>query len=123
MNVPNYSCPSRRIKNVNIEKLVPEDLDNLLGKFSVDVKKQGGGDYEAEPLKIMQCALDRYLKDNGLLHLSIIHRPKSSEVWYTKVEMGQITIGNIMKSMASCLDTNTKSTNPYLRVEDLRACA
>ena len=49
------------------------------------------------------------------LYLSIIYRPKSSEVWYTKVQMGQNTIGNIVKSMASCLDTNKKLTNHSMR--------
>ena len=55
------------------------------------------------------------MKDSGPLYLSIIHRPKSSEVWYTKVRMGQNTIGNIVKSMASCLDTNKKLTNHGMR--------
>ena len=46
--------------------IFPEDLDNyLLGKFYSEVKKQDGEDYEPESLKIMQCALDRYLKENG----------------------------------------------------------
>ena len=271
MNVLNYWCTSRRIQNVNIETMAPQDLDELLGKFYAEIKKQDGEDYEPESLKIMQCALDRYLKengyeisivrdrefrksqeilnakaislrqqgkgkrphkaqpmtpveeralwekgqlgdfnarvltntnfknlteqlglrgrqehydsyvedfiirqqqdageivefregptrtrsgglrirrrstlqlmfstdggerdpvrlfklwlskrpegmkDNGPLYLSIIHRPKSSEVWYTKVRMGQNTIGNIVKSMASCLDTNKKLTNHSMR--------
>ena len=65
MNVLNYWCASRRIQNVNIETMAPEDLDNLLGKFYAEVKKQDGEDYEPESLKIMQCALERYLKENG----------------------------------------------------------
>ena len=56
------------------------------------------------------------MKDNGPLYLSIINRPKSPEVWYTKIRMGQNTIGNIMKSMASCLNTsNKKLTNHSMR--------
>ena len=57
------------------------------------------------------------LKTNipGTLYLSIINRPKSADVWYTKVRMGQNTIGNLMKSMASCLRTNKKLTNHSMR--------
>ena len=51
------------------------------------------------------------MKDTGPLYLSIINRLKSTDVWYTNIRMGQNTIGNIMKSMASCLKTNKKLTN------------
>ena len=47
--------------------------------------------------------------------LSVINRPKSPDAWYTKISMGQNTIGNIMKSMASCLKTNKKLTNHNMR--------
>ena len=65
MNVLNYWCASHRIQNVNIETMAPENLDKLLGKFYAEVKKQDGEDYEPELLKIMQCALERYLEENG----------------------------------------------------------
>ena len=55
------------------------------------------------------------MKNTGPLYLSIINRPKSADVWYTKVRMGQNTIGNLMKSMASCLRTNKKLTNHSMR--------
>ena len=55
------------------------------------------------------------MKDTGPLYLSVINRPKSPDVWYTKIRMGQNTIGNIMKSMASCLKTNKKLTNHSMR--------
>lgn len=271
MNVFKSWCSARRIQNVNIETMAPEKLDKLLERFYAEVKKQDGGDYEPESLKIMQCAIERHLKehgykvsivrgrefrksqetlnakaislrqdgkgkrpnkaeplepeeetalwekgqlgdfnarvltntnfknlteqlglrgrqehydsyvedfivrqqedgskviefregptktrsgglrikrrstpqlmfstnggerdpvrlfelwlskrpegmkDNGPLYLSIIARPKSSDVWYTKVRMGQNTIGNIMKSMASCLNTTKKLTNHSMR--------
>ena len=271
MNVFKKWCKSRRIQNVNIETMSPVELDKLLGKFYAEIKKQDGEDCEPESLRIMQCALERYLKDNGYeisilrdrefrksqdilnakaiflrqqgkgkrpnkaqamtlaeetalwekaqlgnfnarvltntnfknlteqlglrgrqehydsyvedfiirqqedggevvefresptktrsgglrikqrstpqlmfstdggerdpvrlfklwlskrpegmkdngpLYLSIINRPKSPEVWYTKIRMGQNTIGNIMKSMAKCLNTNKKLTNHSMR--------
>ena len=43
----------------------PVELDKLLGKFYAEIKKQDGEDYEPESLRIMQCAPERYLKDNG----------------------------------------------------------
>ena len=55
------------------------------------------------------------MKDNGPLYLSIINRPKSPEVWYTTIRTGRNTIGTIMKSMASCLNTNKKLTNHSMR--------
>ena len=271
MNVFNSWCIARRFQNVNIETMATLDLDKVLCKFYAEVKKKDGEDYEPESLRIMQCAIERYLKengyefsilrsrefrksqeilnakaislrregkgkrpnkaqclepeeesalwekgqlgdfnarvltninfknlseqlgfrgrqehydsyvedfvvrpqqdgseavefregptktrsgglrirrrstpqlmfstdgsdkdpvrlfklwlskrpegmkDNGPLYLSIINRPKSSEVWYTKVRMGQNTIGNIVKSMASCLNTNKKLTNHSMR--------
>ena len=33
--------------------------------FYAEIKKQDDEDYEPESLRIMQCALERYLKDNG----------------------------------------------------------
>ena len=55
------------------------------------------------------------MKDTGPLYLSIINCPQSPDVWYTKIRMGQNTISNIMKSMASCLKTNKKLTNHSMR--------
>ncbi|XP_073245710.1 uncharacterized protein KIAA1958-like [Porites lutea] len=267
MNVFKSWCQSRHLENVNIETMAPEELDNILSKFYAEVKKRDGDDYEPECLKIMQSAIERYLKeknyplsivrsrefhnsqeilhakaislrqqgkgkrpnksqpltseeksslwlkgqlgdfngkvltnvnfknltdqlgfrgrqehydayvedfvirqqedgsevvefregptktrsggltisrrttpqamystdggktdpvrlfklwlskrpdgmkDKGPLYLSVINRPKSNDIWYTKIRMGENTIGNIMKSMASCLKTNKKLTN------------
>ena len=54
-------------------------------------------------------------KDTGPNYLSVINRPQSPDVWYTKIRMGQNTIGNIMRSMASFLKTNKKLTNHSMR--------
>ena len=271
MNVFKSWCQSRHLENVNIETMAPEELDNILSKFYAEVKKRDGDDYEPECLKIMQGAIERYLKeknyplsivrsrefhnsqeilhakaislrqqgkgkrpnksqpltseeesslwlkgqlgdfngevltnvnfknlteqlgfrgrqehydayvedfvirqqedgsevvefregatktrsggltisrrttpqamystdggktdpvrlfklwlskrpdgmkDKGPLYLSVINRPKSNDIWYTKIRMGENTIGNIMKSMASCLKTNKKLTNHSMR--------
>ena len=69
---------------------------------------------KGDPVKLFQLWLSERpegMKNTGPLYLSIINRPKSADVWYTKVRMGQNTIGNLMKSMASCLRTNEKLTN------------
>ena len=51
------------------------------------------------------------MKDNGPLYLTVINRPKSADVWYARVCMGENIIGNIVKSMATCLKTTKKLTN------------
>ena len=66
--------------------MAPEDLDNLLRKFHAEAKKQEGEDYEPESLKIMQCALERYLKENGY-EISIVRGrefQKSQEILNAK---------------------------------------
>ena len=55
------------------------------------------------------------MKDTGPLYLSVINRPQSPDAWCTKIRMGQITIDNIMKSMASCLKTSKKLTSHSMR--------
>ena len=69
---------------------------------------------ERDPVRLFKLWLSKRsegMKDNGPLYLSVIDRPKSPQVWYTKVRMGQNTIGNIVKSKASCFNTNKKLTN------------
>ena len=69
---------------------------------------------ERDPVRLFKLWLSKRpegMKDNGPLYLSIINRPKSPKVWYTKIRMGQ----NIMKSMAKCLNTNKKLTNHSMR--------
>ena len=64
---------------------------------------------KGDPVRLFKLWLSKRpegMKNTGPLYLSIINRPKSVDVWYTKVLMRQNTISNIMKSMASCLRTN-----------------
>ena len=64
---------------------------------------------KSDPVRLFKLWLSKRpegMKNTGPLYLSIINRPKSVDVWYTKVLMRQNTISNIMKSMASCLRTN-----------------
>ena len=73
---------------------------------------------KTDPVRLFKLWLSKRpegMKDTGPLYLSIINSPKSTDVWYTKIRMGQNTIGNIMKSMASCLKTNKKLTNHSMR--------
>jgi len=73
---------------------------------------------KTDPVRLLKLWLSKRpegMKDTGPLYLSIINRPQSPDVWYTKIRMGQNTIGNIMKSMASCLKTNKKLTNHSMR--------
>ena len=73
---------------------------------------------KTDPVRLFKLWLSKRpegMKDTGPLYLSIINRPQSTDVWYTKIRMGQNTIGNIMKSMASCLKTNKKLTNHSMR--------
>ena len=73
---------------------------------------------KSDPVRLFKLWLSKRpegMKNTGPLYLSIINRPKSVDVWYTKVLMRQNTIGNIMKSMASCLRTNKKLTNHSMR--------
>ena len=56
-----------RNRDINLESLLPNDLDKTLQHFYAEVKKQNGDDYEPCSLAVMQSAIDRYLKDNGYL--------------------------------------------------------
>ena len=79
--------------------------------YSID-----GGKTDPVPLfKLWLSKRPEGMKDTGPLYLSVINRPQSADVWYIKVRMGQNTIGNIMKSMASCLKTNKKLTSHGMR--------
>ena len=55
------------------------------------------------------------MKHNGPLYLGIINRPKSNQLWYSKMRMGENTIGKIMKNVASCLCNEKKITNHFMR--------
>ena len=71
---------------------------------------------KSDPVRLLKLWLSKRpegMKNTRPLYLSIIHLPKSEDVWYTKVRMEQNTIGNIIKSMASSL--NKKLTNHSVR--------
>ena len=74
---------------------------------------------ERDPVKLFEEWLEHRpeaLKKTGSLYLSIIPRP-TSHVWYMKTRMGEHRIGQIMKSVASCLppESNKKITNHSTR--------
>jgi len=73
---------------------------------------------KTDPVRLFKLWLSKRpegMKDTGPVYLCVINRPQSTDVWYTKIRMGQNTVGNIMKSMASCLKTNKKLTNHSMR--------
>ena len=73
---------------------------------------------KTDPVRLFKLWLSKRpsgMKDKGPLYLSVINRPKSNDIWYTKIRMGENTIDNIMKSMASCLKTNKKLTNHSMK--------
>jgi len=67
---------------------------------------------KTDPVRLFKLWLPKRpegIKDTGPLYLSVINRPQRTDVWYTKIRMRQNTIGNIMKSMASCLRDKIRS--------------
>ena len=52
-------------RNVQILDLPPEELDHLLGKFSKDVRKVSGDEYEPSTLTGLQRSIQRFLSDSG----------------------------------------------------------
>ena len=69
---------------------------------------------KTDPVRLFKLWLSKRpdgMKDKGPLYLSVINRPKSNDIWYTKIRMGENTIGNIMKSMVSRLKTKKKLNN------------
>ena len=86
MNVFKSWCQSRHLENVNMETMEPEELDNILSKFCNEVKKRDGDDNEPESLKIMQSAIERYLKEKNY-PLSIVRSREfhnSQEILHSK---------------------------------------
>ena len=60
---------------------------------------------ERDPVRLFEEWLSRRpepMKNSGPLYLAIIPRP-STNVWYAKSRMGEHRIGQIMKSVDSCL--------------------
>ena len=54
-------CKARNI-NVNMQTYYPQALDDLLNKFYVEIRKKDGTDYEPDSLRVMQAAIDWYLR-------------------------------------------------------------
>ena len=50
---------------IDITCIPPERLDSILQQFYAELRKKNGDEYEPESLKVMQTALDRYLRDQG----------------------------------------------------------
>ena len=73
---------------------------------------------ERDPVKLFEEWLEHrpdVLKKSGPLYLTIISRP-TSNTWYSKTRMGQHRIGQIVKSVASCLPPESnKITNHSTR--------
>ena len=59
MRVWSSWAKSRNI-NVNMETMAPATSDEVQQKFYLEVRKQGGSEYEPDSLKVMQAALERY---------------------------------------------------------------
>lgn len=73
---------------------------------------------EKDPVRLFKLWLSKRplgMKDNGPLYLGIINRPKTSDVWYMKIRMGENTIGKIVKTMAGSLKSDKKLTNHSMR--------
>ncbi|CAB4021806.1 zinc finger MYM-type 4-like [Paramuricea clavata] len=69
-----------------------------------------------DPVKLFKLWLSKRpqpMRNQGPLYLTIIQRPKNDDVWYTKVRMGQNTIGKVMPRMTASLESSTakKLTN------------
>ena len=76
----------------------------------------GGARDPVRLFKLWMSKRPENMRNTGPLYLSIINRPKNDHIWYGKVRMGQNTIGNIMKSMASQgLTTTKRITNHSMR--------
>ena len=80
-------CQSRSISE-KIEKLSPQELDKILSKFYAEVKKQDGEDYEPDSLRVMQAAIERYLKENNY-PLSII---RSREFHHSQQTLNAVAV-------------------------------
>ena len=53
---------------LEIEKVEPKKLDQILRHFFMELKKQDGQDYELNSLCAMQASIDRYLCERGYTH-------------------------------------------------------
>ncbi|XP_028407312.1 uncharacterized protein KIAA1958-like [Dendronephthya gigantea] len=74
LNVWSNWCSARGITQP-IELFSYEQLDKHLSKFYAEVKKVNGADYETESLRVMQAAIDRYLRDKNYGESIISSKP------------------------------------------------
>ena len=51
--------------NTNLEEYECDALDQMLSQFYAELRKENGDDYEPDPLKVMQAAMERYLKSKS----------------------------------------------------------
>jgi len=62
----------RHLENI-LKQMTPQELDKVLSiKFYAEVTKRNGDTNELESLKIMQSAIERYLKEENY-QLGILH--------------------------------------------------
>ena len=83
-------CLARNIDD-KMEGFSPQVLDEILTKFYAEVRKKDGSEYEPDSLRIMQAALDRYLRQKNY-SASIINVRQFKKSQETKLQgkMSQI---------------------------------
>ena len=55
-----------RQKNVDLEQYSLLELNRVLCQFYAELRKAGGSEYEPDSLRVMQAALNRYLRENNM---------------------------------------------------------
>ena len=53
---------------LEIGKLEPKNLDEILHHSFAELKKQDGQDYKPNSFSSMQASIDRYLRERGYMH-------------------------------------------------------
>ena len=56
---------TERNVNANLEEYECDALDQTLSQFYAELRKENGDDYEPDSLKVMQAAMERYLKSKS----------------------------------------------------------
>lgn len=103
-----YENPKRNIRSAGL----------LIKRRSTPQSMFGGDGGERDSVRLFKLCLFKRpdsMKDNEALYLTIINRPNSADEWPTRTRMGENTIGSIVKSMTSCLNTNKKLINHYMK--------
>lgn len=63
LNILQRYMESKNIQNKQIESLLPTELNHLLSKFFMDVRKKNGKEYETDTLSSYQRSIQRYLSN------------------------------------------------------------